>query len=57
MKPYKLEFSRYEMFTDHKATGEMKKKLQRKVRRQLNKKAQKEVEDERLRSQQEDEEC
>lgn len=56
MKPYKLEFSRFEMLTDNKATGEMKKILQRKVRRQLKKKAQEEIENATVRSQPKDEE-
>jgi hypothetical protein len=56
MRPYKLKFSRYEMSADQKATGQMKKIIQRQVRRQLNKETKKEVEDGcGLRSQQEDE--
>lgn len=57
MKPYKLKFSRYEMSADQKATGEMKKIVQRQVRRELNRKAQKEIDDESVRTQQEDEEA
>lgn len=45
MRSYKFEFHRHEMFTDHKATGEMKQKLQKRVRCQLKRKAKKEIED------------
>ena len=45
MRPYKKEFHTYEMFTDQKSTGETKKKLQRKVRGQLKRKAKQEIAD------------
>lgn len=35
MRPYKLKFSRYEMSADKTATGDMKKIIQRQVRKQL----------------------
>lgn len=44
MRSYKLKFSRYEMSADTKAKGDMKKIIQRQVRRQLNKEAKKEIE-------------
>jgi hypothetical protein len=33
MKPYKLEYSKFENLTDRKPTGTTKQKLKRKVRR------------------------
>ena len=57
MRSYKLRFSRFEMDTDHKATGKWKKKLQRQVRSDLKREAKKEIEDVRsVRSQYKDEE-
>lgn len=53
MKSYKQKFQDFEMTTDHKASGEWKKKIQRQVRRELKRSAEKEIKDE-LRSQQED---
>lgn len=43
MKAYKLEFSRHEMMMDSKATGQMKKLLQRKVRLLLKKDMKKDI--------------
>ena len=45
MKTYKLEFSRFEMYTDNKAKGITKHKLQRKVRKQLKRKLEQEIND------------
>jgi hypothetical protein len=45
MKAYKLEFSRFETMTDNKAKGLTKHKLQRKVRKQLKRKMEQEIND------------
>lgn len=45
MKPYKLEFQRFEMLTDDKARGKTKQKIQKKVRQQLKRAWKKDVKD------------
>lgn len=45
MQPHKRTFQDYEMRTDQRSTGEMKKKLQRKVRGELKQNTRKEIED------------
>lgn len=45
MKPYNLEFSKYEAASDQKPKGRVKKKIQRKIRRQMDRQWKRDLKD------------